>query len=136
MSIVDYSRLNQWQETELNSRRITPRVGHEPCFGNVKSIHFGKTVNCFRHEFGRRMTYAIPLFPFGNVLDAKVCGKINYANACFNELRRLCHRYSVWRGKKHDIAFFQRTRGRFGKINVNAPAQAWKHISDGRARLF
>ena len=50
------------------------------------------------------MRCAIPFFPGGNILQAKIRGQINNADTCIQQGLHLMHRDRIGRGKKYQIA--------------------------------
>ena len=74
------SCLDQRQEYQLNSAWVAARNGNQPCLRNLIAVHFAKPIFGRNHHIWRSMSHAVQLFPFHNVLDAQVCGKIDHAN--------------------------------------------------------
>ena len=101
---VHAARLHQRQETELDGGRVATRVGHQASLAYGIAIDLGQAINSFGRQFRSSMGHAIPLLPRRHVLDAKVGGKVDHADATIEKGSRLLHGNAIRRREEHDIA--------------------------------
>ena len=82
------------------------------------------------------MLELVPFLPFDQVLQPEVGGEVDDAHAGLEQAVGITHGHAVRGGKKHHVAFFQRSTGGVRKRQVDMAAQRREHGINTRARLL
>ena len=126
---------HQRQESELHGGRVATGVGNEPRRFDLRAVHFRQTIHRLGEQLRAGVRHAIPFFPHGRILEAKIGGQVDKLHARREQRARMGHGNAIRRGREHHVAGRQRLGVRLAEGERHPAPQAGEHFSYRLTRL-
>src|ERR1044071_2208607 len=118
---VDDACTNEWQQRQVDSRRVAANAAHVACLAYLFTIEFRQTVNEFFEPHGSNVLRTVPAFVNVSIAQAEIRRTINDAAGESAKAFYLARSVAVRQRENQNVA---RLKGRErGKAHVITPSQ-------------